>query len=53
MFKYIFRQPENAVAHFRSFLPVAIADALDFSKAKLDPGSFVDENLKERHLELP
>ena len=52
LFKAVFSDPSNAIAHFEGFLPVEIASALDLSEAVHEPGSFVDVALKERHTDL-
>ena len=52
LFKAVFSQPDNAVAHFKGFLPAPITAALNFSGATHEPGSFVDDALRERHTDL-
>lgn len=52
LFKAVFSEPANAVAHFEGFLPAQITAALDLSQAQHVPGSFVDEALSERHTDL-
>jgi len=52
LFKAVFSEPANAVAHFESFLPAALTAALDLGQAKHMPGSFVNEALPERHTDL-
>jgi len=52
LFKAVFSEPENAIAHFGAFLPAEITAALDLSQAVHEPGSFVDETLRERHTDL-
>ncbi len=52
LFKAVFSEPANAVAHFESFLPAEITAALDLGRAQHVPGSFVDEALSERHTDL-
>jgi len=51
-FKAVFGQPEHAAAYFRSHLPPEIVAQADLSTATLCPGSFVDEQLGERHTDL-
>jgi predicted transposase YdaD len=52
LFKAVFSEPANAVAHFERFLPAEITAALDLGCAQHVPGSFVDEALSERHTDL-
>lgn len=52
LFKAVFSEPANAVAHFERFLPAAVTAALDLANARHVPGSFVDEVLSERHTDL-
>lgn len=49
LFKAVYSDPENAAAHFRAFLPPELRGALDLARAKLAPGSFVDETILGRH----
>lgn len=52
LFKWTFSQIEHAEAALRSMLPSAIVARTDFSTLALCPGSFVDEELRERHTDL-
>jgi len=51
-FKAVFGEPEHAIAYFQSYLPAEIVAAVDLKTATLCPGSFVDEQLSERHTDL-
>jgi predicted transposase/invertase (TIGR01784 family) len=48
----VFGHPETALAHFRAYLPPALVARLDAAKATLRPGSYVDEELAQRHSDL-
>jgi predicted transposase YdaD len=52
LFKAVFSEPKNVIAHLEGFLPPEVTAALDLAKATHEPGSFVDEALKERHTDL-
>ncbi|MDQ3032241.1 MAG: Rpn family recombination-promoting nuclease/putative transposase [Myxococcota bacterium] len=52
LFKRIFSDPRNAAAELRAILPPATLAALDLSTLRLEPGSFVDEELRSRHTDL-
>jgi len=52
LFKAVFSEPENAVAHFEVCLPPALVAALDLSKAQHVPGSWVDDALKDHHSDV-
>jgi predicted transposase YdaD len=52
LFKSVFSEPKNAVAHFAACLPPALVAALDLSKAQHMPGSWVDESLREHHSDV-
>lgn len=52
LFKAVFSEPENAMAHFEVCLPPALVTALDLSKAQHVPGSWVDEALKDHHSDV-
>ncbi len=51
-FKEVFSQAKAAEAEIEAMLPPDLAAELDFSTAELIPGSFVDEQLSERHSDL-
>ncbi len=51
-FKGVFGEAEHAIACFQSYLPAEILAQADLSTATLCPGSFVDEQLSERHTDL-
>jgi predicted transposase YdaD len=52
LFKHVFSDPDNAAAELRAVLPARIARAVDWSTLRLEPGSFVDSDLAERHCDL-
>jgi Putative transposase, YhgA-like len=52
LFKAVFSEPANAIAHFERFLPAELTTTLDMGRARLVPGSFVDEAFSERHTDL-
>ena len=52
LFKSVFSDPSNAVAHFTVCLPPELVSALDLSKAQHLPGSWVDEALRDRHSDV-
>lgn len=51
-FKAVFSQPENAIGEFKALLPPALLAALDWSTARVVPGTFVDPDLTSRHSDL-
>jgi predicted transposase/invertase (TIGR01784 family) len=52
MFKAVFGQPEHARGVLRAIVPVALAEALDWSTLTLQPGSFVDAALRHQYTDL-
>ena len=52
LFKAVFQQPENAAAELQHVLPAEQATAVDWPTLKLEPGSYVDEALSDRHSDL-
>ncbi|MDY0001507.1 MAG: Rpn family recombination-promoting nuclease/putative transposase [Polyangia bacterium] len=52
LFKAVFSEPRNAIAHFAVCLPPALLAALDLSRAEHVPGSWVDEALKDHHSDV-
>jgi hypothetical protein len=52
LFKGVFSQAENALAVFRSCLPAPVTAAIDPGSLRLEPGSFVDAELRQRHTDL-
>ena len=52
LFKAVFSHPEHARGALRAVVPAAMAEALDWSTLALQPGSFVDPLLIERHTDL-
>lgn len=51
LFKQVFSRPERAAEELRHALG-PLAARLDFATLRLEPGSFVDEQLRERHVDL-
>ncbi len=51
-FKEVFSNAKAAEAEIEAMLPASLVAELDFSTAKLHPGSFVDEDLRQRHSDL-
>lgn len=52
LFKAIFRQPEHARPILRAVLPPPLVRHLRFDTLRLVSGSFVDEQLQDRHADL-
>jgi len=52
VFKAIFSDPARAMGVLRAALPPDVARLVDFDTARLVPGSFVDERLRDRHADL-
>ncbi len=50
--KKVFSDPENLGGELRTLLPPALLAKLDLATIRTEPGSFVDERLKERHTDL-
>ena len=51
-FKFIFQDPTQAMAEFRSVLPPAITETIDWDTLTLHPGSYIDPDLWQRHSDL-
>ncbi|NQW99758.1 Rpn family recombination-promoting nuclease/putative transposase, partial [bacterium] len=51
-FKAVFSQPEHATAFFKSHLPSAIAERIDWTSLTVLPGSFVKTSLQQVHSDL-
>jgi predicted transposase YdaD len=52
MFRFVFGQPVHAASELRAVLPAALADRLDLTSLRLINGSFVDEELTNRHADV-
>jgi predicted transposase/invertase (TIGR01784 family) len=50
--KAVFTDLENARGQLQALLPPALVEQLDWSTLRVEPGSFVDEALKERHSDI-
>jgi predicted transposase/invertase (TIGR01784 family) len=51
-FRRTFGQSEHAAPLLRAVVPPALATAIDWSTLSLEPGSFVDPELRQRHSDL-
>ena len=51
-FKEVFSRAKTAKGELEAMLPKALVAELDFSTAQLHSGSFVDEQLRQRHSDL-
>ena len=52
LFKKSFENLAVAAAHFRDSLPAETVPLLDLAKLRLESGSYVDEELRDRHSDL-
>lgn len=52
LFKAVFSDPQNAVAHLRNALPAEVVEGLALEQLAQRPGSFIDEELRDRHVDL-
>lgn len=52
LFKAAFENPEHARAELRALLPPALVKRIDWGSLTLEPGSFVDPELRERRSDL-
>jgi hypothetical protein len=52
LFKSTFSDTHHAEGALQSALPTALTGRIDWSTLELEPGSFVDEDLKDRHTDL-
>jgi predicted transposase/invertase (TIGR01784 family) len=52
LFKSTFSQPVHAIELFRSVLPPAVVQHIDFDTLRLEPESFIDEKLRARYSDL-
>src|SRR5690606_4592716 len=50
--KRTFSVPANAAGEIRAVLPEALAARIDWESLALEPGSFVDDEGRERHTDL-
>ena len=48
----MFSQPQHAAVALKPLLPEALVEATDWNSLTLEPGSYVDEALKERQSDL-
>ena len=53
LFKYVFSQPEHAASELLAVLPRELSARLDWTTLKLEPGTFVDPHLTDRHTSQP
>ena len=52
LFKYTFSQPQHAIELFRSVLPPAVVQHIDFDTLEMKPTSFIDDKLRARFSDL-
>src|SRR5690606_35658178 len=52
LFKSAFENPQHAAAELRHILPTELTHAIDWSSLRLEPGSFIDPKLADRHSDL-
>jgi hypothetical protein len=52
LFKYTFSQPQHAIELFRSVLPAAVLPHIDFGTLRMEPTSFIDDELRARFSDL-
>lgn len=52
LFKQSFGDPVNAAGFLRHHLPSAIAEAIDWERLALQPGSFVDSHFRQHESDL-
>jgi predicted transposase/invertase (TIGR01784 family) len=52
LFKYVFRQPEHTASELRAIFPSELSARLDWGTLQLEPSSFIDEALRQRHADL-
>ncbi len=50
--RYVFGNPEHAAELFRTCLPAEVVARTDWSRLALVSGSFVDQELRQRHCDL-
>ncbi|MEM7153654.1 MAG: Rpn family recombination-promoting nuclease/putative transposase [Myxococcota bacterium] len=50
--KWVFTRPEAAAVQLRQALPSVLVDRLDWSTIAVQPGSYVDQELEERHSDV-
>ena len=52
LFKFTFGNPEHAAGELRAVLPADLVEHLDFTRLRVEDGSFIDQELAERHSDL-
>lgn len=52
VFRRVFSKPENAASQLRAVLPPDLADRLDLGRLIQQPGTLVDESLRQRHTDV-
>src|SRR5690606_6271409 len=52
LFKSAFADPQHAAAELRHILRAELAHAIDWNSLRLEPGSFIDPKLANRHSDL-
>lgn len=51
-FRGVFALPQVSTPFFQRYLPPGVLAALELSTLKLEPGSFIDERLREQRSDL-
>ena len=52
LFRSAFEHPDDAAGEVRHVLPPGVVEAIDWSTLRLEPGSFIDPELADRHSDL-
>ncbi len=52
MFRAVVQEPVHAASVLAAALPEQVTGRLDLGELRLEPGSFVDEDMRERHTDL-
>ena len=52
LFKLAFSDPKHVAVELRAVLPPALLALLDLESLRLEPGSFVDDELTQSHSDL-
>lgn len=52
LFRWVFSQPEHAAGLLKLALPRALSDAIEWGTLRHEPGSFVDDALRNRHTDV-
>ena len=52
LFKETFGRKEAAISFFKEYLPAHVTKRMDWESLQLEPGSFIDEDLKDSQRDL-